>query len=588
MSASRIEGLTAFAFALALFAGSALAQGDATGPPRALGTLDEVPERAPLAPTERQQTPQRGPVTVGDLGTVEGPVAGTLTEANGGLGPRAWAGMERSVAETVLQQVDAAVPSATSRLLLRKLLLTAAPPPQGPGAGAFHRLRLRKLLEAGLVDEAADLAVLIHSPDEETQRAQADAMLFAGRDTEVCSEATAARLASAEPFWVSLRAYCYALNGDLAALDLTRAVMEQRGLADGVLLKLIDAAHTGTAAPADPIAEPNALHLRLLVRLDAPLPENVVNGLGMPAALIGAASRATTKEIRIAAADRALRGGALPTRMLPEILDLYTFMPSDLVAAAALAPSETPLAGLARVRAAMRSERGLDRRTELIVAALRIGENDGLLAPVAALFADEAAAITPRSDWGAWAPLMMRALLLVGRPASAARWHDLLDPTVQRDAGTAYFLRVIFALAAPNDIRAVGVDAALSGLAAETLSIDPRPIAVVRATLALGLYEASGRTMPADARSEIEMLLAQDFAGRRPPRIVMDRLERAGAAARKGEVALTIIDALDSAGVRDLAPDVIVYLTRTLMNADIEDAARMLTLEALLTRSSDI
>jgi hypothetical protein len=496
--------------------------------------------------------------------------------------------MERSVAETMLQRVGAATPSATSRLLLRKLLLSAAPPPRGQGMGAFHRLRLRKLLEGGFVDDAADLATLIRSPDEETQRAQADALLFAGRDEDACGEATETRLASAAPFWVSLRAYCYAAAGDMAALDLTRAVMEQQGLADGVFLKLIDALLAGEKPPPDLIAEPNALHFRLLVRLEAPLPENVVMGLGMPALLIAAASPVTDAEIRIAAAERAFRGGALPARMLPPIFALITFTPADLVAAAALAPSEPPLLGLARLRAALNGERQADRRTELIVAAFRIGENDGLLPVVASLFADEAAAITPARDWDAWAPLMVRALLLAGRPASAGRWHDLLDPGQPEESAAAWFVRALFALVVPNDIRAVNADAALAGLAAGAVSPEARPTTVVRATLALGLTEAMGRDMPPEARSEIEGLLAQDFAGREPAPIVLERLERAAMAGRRGEVALTVIDVLGTASVRDLRPDMIVRVVRALANSGLEDAARMLAFEALLTRPSDV
>src|SRR5258706_13210090 len=69
-------------------------------------------------------------VVVGDLGTVEGPVAGTLIESDG-LGYDAWQGADRATIEAMLSAVPAATPSATARLLLRKLLLTAAPPPAG-------------------------------------------------------------------------------------------------------------------------------------------------------------------------------------------------------------------------------------------------------------------------------------------------------------------------------------------------------------------------------------------------------------------------------------------------------------------------
>jgi hypothetical protein len=589
MSASPIDALKAASCALLLASAPAWAQTDAaTGPPQML--LPGDVGSSTLAPIGNDPPPvlRGGPVTVGDLGNVDGPIAGTLNEAQGGLGQRAWEGMTRSVAETVLQHATAATPSATSRLLLRKLLLSEAPPPQGQGTGSFHRLRLRKLLEGGFVDDAADLALLIRSADEETQRAQADALLFAGRDDALCGETTAARLASAEPFWISLRAYCYGMAGDAAALDLTRAVMEQQGLADKVFLQLFDAVQAGEKPPIDPIAEPNALHFRLLVRLGVPLPENVVTALGMPAAMIAAASPITDANLRLAAAERAFRGGALPTQLLPEIVDRISFAPDELIGAAAMAPNDPVLLGLARLRAALRNERRAARRAELVVAAFRIGENEGLLPPVAALFADEAATITPGRDWDAWAPLMVRALLLAGRPGAAGRWHDLLDPSLPGEAAEAHFVRVILSLVVPNDIRSVNIDPTLRSLAMEALLPDARPTTVVRATLALGLTEAAGRDMPPEARSEIETLLAQDFGGEAPAPLVMERLERATLAGNTGEVALTVVDALGEASVRELRPDVIVRLVRALANVGLEDAARMLTFETLLTRPSDV
>jgi hypothetical protein len=97
-----------------------------------------------------------------------------------------------------------------------------------------------------------------------------------------------------------------------------------------------------------------------------------------------------------------------------------------------------------------------------------------------------------------------------------------------------------------------------------------------------------GRAMPPDARSEIENLLAQDFAGDAPAPLVMQRLEAAAMAGRRGEVALTVLDVLAGSLVQNLRPDIIVRLVRALANSGMDDAARMLTFEALLTRPSGI
>ena len=183
----------------------------------------------------------RGPIVeVGDLGTIEGPVAGLFDDSSGGLGYTMWTGINRATAASLLQSVPAATSSEAARLLLRKVLLTAAPLPSGTSDVSFNALRVTKLIDAGLVDDAADLALKMDAPmNGEILRAQGDALLFAGRDMDACGDLTSIRLQSAEPFWAELRAYCYALSGDMAALDLTRNVIDEQGIVDPAFLKLL-------------------------------------------------------------------------------------------------------------------------------------------------------------------------------------------------------------------------------------------------------------------------------------------------------------------------------------------------------------
>jgi hypothetical protein len=353
-------------FAALLVAAPAAAQPtpEATGGPKSLNELvTPAPATAEQAGPELRppidEAPgapiNRAPVAVGDLGIVEGPVAGTLGDGSGGLGADLWQGSDRMLSETLLMRLPAAVPSPGARTLFRKTLLTQAQVPAGRGQGPFNALRLQKLLEAGFLADAADLARAIESRDAETHVLQAQAFLYGGRDEDACGEKTAARLASAEPFWVELRAYCYAVADDKAALDLTRSVMEQQGLAEKPFLDLLDAMVAGKPPAAPDLPAPSALELRILLRLNAPLPPSALD-LGMPGALLAVASAKTAKEVRLAAAERALRGGALTTEQLPQMLDLIAFRPADLTAAAAMARNEPVLLNaLARLRAALKT-----------------------------------------------------------------------------------------------------------------------------------------------------------------------------------------------------------------------------------------
>ena len=585
--------------------------------PAGLPTQSPLPEDAP-APV---RIPQRGvAVQVGDLGTLEGPVAGTLDNTNGGLGPTAWAASDRAAIVTMLEAVPAATPSAAQRLLMRKLLLTAAVPPPGRAMVSFNQLRLTKLLEGGYVEDAADLALRIQAPmNFDILRNQADALLYAGRDTDVCSDMTAHRLESAESFWVELRAFCYAVAGDTGPLDLTRAVITEQGIADPAFVTLLDGMTSGKPVAPTIIRYPDSIHIVMMARLKLPMTADTATGLGLPASLLTAASVNTPRPLRVAAAEKAFRAGVLPPPLLGEILDSASFSPQDLNGAPALARAEPLMNALARIRAALRIAGNDETRAELVHTAFEIGEREGLLAQVAALYADEAAAIMPAPDWANWSDLMVRGLLLANQPEAAQRWFDILDRNAPGMADTVDQLELSLALAAPNARRNTGARRLLetmalvvhpppepmivvmrpnrsdpnapgsnAGAAAPPPPPPPRPklpqALLARATLDLGLFDALGELKSPAAQAAVEPLLAEQSPGRRPPPVLMQRIDKAALSDARGEVALSVATVLGPQGARDLAPDVVVRLVRALQTAGIHDAAHMLAAEALLLR----
>ena len=203
---------------------------------------------------------------------------------------------------------------------------------------------------------------------------------------------------------------------------------------------------------------------------------------------------------------------------------------------------------------------------------------------VAALFAEDAAALTPSPDWSNWSPLMARALLLAGRPDAASGWADLLDLLSTGTTGASNRIRIALVLAAPNGIRMIEAQDALSALVFEVTAYDVIPTTLARAALLIGLFEATGQAIPPDARLEIDTLLSIDFPGRRPAPLTMPRIEDAALDGRRGELVLNVLDAIGPRGPGDLAPDVTVHLVRALRTAGIDDAADMLSLEAILVR----
>ncbi len=589
------------AFALLALIAPAHAQtsdqnGQVTGPPKTLQQAEPdqaSPATAPnTAPNNENAVVPAKPsvlgtggeaaVEVGALGTVEGPPAGTLDDTNGGLGYAMWSGSDRAAMEAMLQEAQAASASLAARALLRRLLLTTAPPPTGPWHTPFTSLRIEKLLEAGMLDDAADLAARIQaSTNEEIAHAQAEALLYAGRDADACGDATAYRLQSAEPFWIELRAYCYAVTNDTAALELTRSVMSAQEFQDEAFLALLGGM-TGTK-PKLPIvfASPSALHVRMLERLKLPLNGDIVQ-LGVPASLVAIRSTVTSANLRLAGADKALRAGALSSAQLSQMLALVKFKPKDLVGAAALAPAEPVIPGLARLRAALSAEKDAGKRTELIYTAFKIGVQQGLFAQVAALFAGDAAALQPSHDWSNWAPLMARGLLLAGKPDAAALWYDMMNQYLPQMTGAINELQLALALAEPNQARDAQAQASLSWLADQASARGATPEAQARAALYLGLFDAFSRPLSPPLQARVANALNSNLPGRRPPEVLMRRVDGAALNARRGEAVLAIIDAMGREGPVGLAPDVVVRLVRALQTLGLHDAAHMLGIEAVL------
>jgi hypothetical protein len=588
--------------------------------------IDVAPAPEPAAPEPMMLENPMGrfnsgasTVVVGDLGTVEGPIAGTL-DGMDGLGDDAWARSDRATIIGMLQGAPPATPSAAASLLLRKVLLTTAAPPPGRSDRSFNALRLSKLLDGGFVNDAADLAARIQAPSNpEILQLQADAFIRAGRDFDSCGDLTAYRLQSAERFWVQLRAFCYAVNRDISALELTRSVISEQGLSDPSFSVLLDGLATGQAMAPETITLPDSLHILMLARLNLPMNAEIAVSLGLWDSLMAAASTQTPPALRIAAAEKALRAGVLPTDLLSQVLDLTSFTPGDLAAASALARAEPLMPALARLRAALRMATNTEQRAEFIHTALELGQTAGVLRQVALLLVQDAAIIVPLPAWANWSDLFMRALLLAGRPDAAARWFNILIMNPAAVANVANQLQLILAFAAPMQADSLTTLALLRSLALtanpppppppepppppviDPLTPDqvlpppepppplpppPPPSAAIvsHATLVLGLYDALTRPLPMEAQDAVQPLVSKQSAGRRPPQALMQRIDRASLSGAKGEVALGVIAALGIQGAGDLAPDVVVRLVRALQTAGIRDGAREVALEAFLLR----
>ena len=290
---------------------------DSSGPGPGSTTVQTLP---PPSPVVRQSQ-----VTVSQLGSAEGPVVGILDETSGGLSAQMWAGANRAELEAELDKIPIATTDPVLRDLSRRLLLTRADPPSGNAHHALITLRLKRLLEGGLIDEAGQLAALAAVPqDSEFDRVQAEALLYA-QSPDVCSDKTKARLSEDDNFWLELRTYCFVVGGDQPSADLTRSVLEAQGNSDTGFATLLDDVVSGTAQATGQIQHVTAVDIYLMRKVGLAVTPEIASQLGTPGDLIAARDSKNPPIERLSAADHIVRTGALSGAELRSLADAQAF-----------------------------------------------------------------------------------------------------------------------------------------------------------------------------------------------------------------------------------------------------------------------
>lgn len=519
-------------------------------------------------------------VTVAALGEVEGPPTGTLDAASGGLGLDLWSGSSRAALEDLMSRLPLATTVAPLRALARRIVLTRATTPLGAADKAFMTVRVARLLDGGLLADAAALASLAQvKNDPGFARVQAEAILYAGLKRHVCDDTTSTRLDNAEPFWIELRAYCYAIGGDDAALALTRAVMQTQNIGGDAFDTLLADIRNGDDKAPDSIDAPNALHVFMLGELGLPVGFDSAAQLGTPALLVALRSARNSPQDRLKAAERVLPTGALSADEMLAIADAQSFTPDQFGTEHAQLRALPFLAGQALLRQAVKRA-AADARPALIYEALDRADSKGLLGVAAMLQHDALQAVPPQPELHDMAALFGRALMMTGHSDAAERWAGLLDPKRTADRPTLARFAILLNLMAPNPDRQARAEQALSELADD---LDAKRSDSNFAALALGLYAALDRPMPADARQTAGSAMATPWPGRRPAASTRKRLTAAMAApGRKGEALMLVLDAMGPRGPSDLAPDAAADLIAKLMKLGVPGAARDLAITALL------
>ncbi len=553
-------------------------RGEAQGAPQQLGQdnakrpvtdIDELPPPGASVPvTHAIAAP--APVQVEALGTPEGPPVGLL-DGKGSFGEHIWAGSERSRSEELLAHAPPVSADPVLRDLGRRLVLTRAAPPPGQAKRAFITLRIERLLDAGLIQEAGGLAAQASVPnDEDFTRVQATAILYANRAQDACGAATQTRTAAGDVFWLQLRTYCAAAAGDNATADLTRDVLAAQGHGDAAFNSLVDSVLSKKPLPPGAIAQPNAVHVFLLLQAGLPIPIAVARKLGTPANVLVLRDSRNPPRARFEAAERVVTTGSVSATELRLIADAQDLPLGRVANAASDAPNVPYFMGQVLLRRAASIEPRPDDKARLIALALSLGDKAGMLPLTAALQGDVIATLKPAPGTKLYARGFAQSLLLAKRYEVAAIWATD-DPV----------LRAAVALASQDAARLAAAQKDFSVFALSQNAPDADPDHAYKA-LVLGLADALGIMLPPDAKAAAATVSSQHFEGKRPSAEAMSALEDAvGKPERRGEAVLLLTGLLKANGLRDLAPDVTIAMVRLLITMNETQSARGLALEAL-------
>lgn len=192
----------------------------------------------------------------------------------GDLGNGLWSSSMPPTVVSLMAQINGRALTPAGRRLYRRLLLTGASSPNAlgtdPDAGAA---RARGLIFVGeyeaayaLFDRAPGLA-----SSAPLSQAVAEAALLNGATNRACQVAKSLAVSRGEIYWLRLRAFCQAEDGDLEAAQTTFSLAEESSH-DAVFARMMGVLLAQTGSPGAPSSR-NGLERALSIKLGLDVPK---------------------------------------------------------------------------------------------------------------------------------------------------------------------------------------------------------------------------------------------------------------------------------------------------------------------------
>jgi hypothetical protein len=520
-------------------------------------------------------------VTVSDLDALDPNGAGLLQEGAGGLPGDLWSGSQRQAIAMRIAQLPSAPNSPTMQHMLKRVLLTSAPPPAGttpPDEPSLLALRLQKLIANGLVQEAAMLGSQSPRTDAHARQAWAEALLLQGRLNDACGDATSPRQSANEPYWLKLRALCHIAQKEEQAASLTLDVMHARNVEDEAFYALATALLEGGTADVKELPAPTGLHLAMMRQANVPLPGTLA---GWVPATPYLSDRATDPLVKLAATERAALASLAAIEELRTAYQAETFVTDELDDPEEAAKKLSPARANALYFQSITSRTVPSARAAAFTAALQRAELQNRFALFASLSANIAQQMKPLPEL-AWAgPNATRVLLQARRDGAAALWLPVLEDL--DDGAALNALEMHLGLVRPSAENLARMPDAMDWLGSYALKPGASKNWLMdRATREIPLLDALGYKIPEDAQWAISAN-TQGAALTGVAAEALSAMTRAAIEGKRGETIVNALVALGSGGPARAQGQTLARIVRALIQVGMRDEARALAIESVLS-----
>ena len=548
---------------------------------------DQAPAGAGAASNSQQKliiegSRIQGALVVQNLGGLDAASIGTLTPETGDLGPNMWQGTSPERVVTLLKYLPVSSTSPEMQQLFRRLLLTAAIIRQGSEKPTeLVRLRLDKLREAGLVEDASRLLNRLPRSNmtPELDRAAVELLLLQGKNEQACKEIEGKTVQTPDYFWTKADVFCNVVAGNMARAEIGVNLLDEQAGGDALFFALFDRLAGGKAEipETDQVITPLHFAMMTLGNVHMPFPQIEKAGYELLWAL--AKQEKADLNDRFMAAYQSLSVGS----MGPELS-------RSLIAQGALATQPDANEDLARITALYREATGTSEDLEKarIVGDLwTAGEQDGSYLVASKLALPLLLRITPANLGDQFELDALRFLLLAKDTVNAAAWEravrrGALRGTVEeRESARKRIARAdayMLISGAPGIARwnSASFDAAAFLHGEESEGSE-------NVGLLLSILEVLGEPVP-DSLWSATLDLGQVPRSGLSNMVTEKNLEIAAKAGLVGETVALSLVALGEEGPAAVSTKTLTAVLSALKLVGLEEEARQLALEAAILR----